>query len=75
MTDQQPLILDSEFAQIQVELDQSGRGPRLRLTDLRTGRVARLDPLQLETMVWLSDGMWQRLLDPGTDRWRERNLP
>ncbi|WP_035758492.1 hypothetical protein [Granulicoccus phenolivorans] len=71
MTLHQPTILESEFASIRVEVDHRANGPRLRLTDLRSGRVAYLDPLQLETVLWFSDELWNRLLDPGSDRWRE----
>jgi len=43
--------------------------PRLRLEDLRTGRVGYLDALELETLAWLPDGGLHRLLDPSHVRW------
>lgn len=58
-------------AQVSVAIDEAANGPRLRLEDLRTGRVRFLDALELETIVWLSDGHLQQLLDPSADRWRE----
>jgi hypothetical protein len=61
----------SEFAEIRVELDDAANGPRLKLTDMRTERVRHLDALELETLVWLSEGRFEQLLDPSFDRWRE----
>ena len=46
-------------------------GTRLRLEDLRSGRVRCLDALELETIVWLRDEHLARLLDPSADRWRD----
>ncbi|APA98094.1 hypothetical protein [Nocardia seriolae] len=65
-------VVHSEFAQVSVRVDDTANGPRLRLEDLRTGRVRFLDALELETIVWLADGRLERLLDPSADRWRER---
>ncbi|MTJ62788.1 hypothetical protein GL305_18050 [Nocardia seriolae] len=65
-------MVHSEFAQVSVRVDDTANGPRLRLEDLRTGRVRFLDALELETIVWLADGRLERLLDPSADRWRER---
>lgn len=62
-------IVCSEFAEVAVDFDRSGNGTRLRLTDLRTGQVRYLDALELETIVWLSEGKLERLLDPSADRW------
>jgi protein tyrosine/serine phosphatase len=64
-------VIGSEFAQIRASVDTTANGPRLRLEDLRTGRVRFLDALELETIVWLPDGHLQQLLDPSADRWRE----
>jgi hypothetical protein len=66
-----PGVVGSEFAQVEVRLDSRGNGPRLRLEDLRTGRVRYLDALELETIIWLRDGHLRQLLDPAADRWRE----
>jgi hypothetical protein len=64
-------IVASEFAQVGVCIDEQANGARLRLTDLRTGRVRFLDALELETIVWLGDGHLSALLDPSADRWRD----
>ena len=64
-------VVHSEFAQVSVQLNDEGNGPRLRLEDLRTGQVRFLDALELETIVWLREEHLQELLDPSADRWRE----
>lgn len=64
-------VVASEFAQVAVRLDETANGTRLRLEDLRTGRVRYLDALELETIVWLRDEHLGRLLDPSADRWRD----
>jgi hypothetical protein len=63
-------VVESEFAQVSVNVDDEGNSPRLRLQDLRTGRVRVLDALELETIVWLPEGKLAELLDPSADRWR-----
>ena len=64
-------VVASEFAQVAVCLDETANGTRLRLEDLRTGRVRYLDALELETIVWLRDEHLGRLMDPSADRWRD----
>ncbi|HEY2523125.1 MAG TPA: hypothetical protein VGJ19_23640 [Streptosporangiaceae bacterium] len=64
-------VVASEFAQVAVRLDETANGTRLRLEDLRTGRVRYLDALELETIVWLRDEHLGRLMDPSADRWRD----
>jgi hypothetical protein len=64
-------VVGNEFAQVAVRVDDEANSPRLRLEDLRTGRVRYLDALELETLVWLPDGHLRQLLDPSADRWRE----
>ncbi|MFB7718285.1 MULTISPECIES: hypothetical protein [unclassified Nocardia] len=65
-------VVHSEFARVAVSIDETANGPRLRLHDLKTGRVRYLDALELETIVWLAEGQMERLLDPSANRWRER---
>lgn len=65
-------VVGSEFAEVSVNVDDSGNSVRLRLEDLRTGRVRFLDALELETIIWLSDDHLAQLLDPSADRWRDR---
>jgi hypothetical protein len=62
-------VVANEFASVAVTVDHQGNGPRLRLEDLRTGRVGYLDALELETLAWLPDGGLHRLLDPSHVRW------
>ncbi|HVE27839.1 MAG TPA: hypothetical protein VNC22_20675 [Sporichthya sp.] len=62
----------NEFAEIAVSVDHDANGPRLRLADLRTGRVRYLDPLELETIVWLPELTLDHLLDPSANRWSGR---
>ncbi len=63
-------IVGNEFASVAVSLDTEGNSPRLRVEDLRTGRVRYLDALELETLVWLPDERLTALMDPSRDRWR-----
>lgn len=63
-------VISSEFAQVSVTFDTSGNSPRLRLEDLRSGRVRYLDALELETIIWLSDERLTSLIDPSAGRWR-----
>ncbi len=62
-------LVASEFAAIDVRVDTRGNSSRLRVQDLRTGRVRYLDALELETIVWLPDGRLEQLLDPSAGRW------
>jgi hypothetical protein len=64
-------VIRSEFAEVSFRTDHAGNGPRLRLEDLRTGRVRFLDALELETIIWLPEGRLDKLLDPSAHRWRE----
>jgi hypothetical protein len=63
-------IVGSEFAAVSVQFDLDGNAPRLRLEDLRSGRVRYLDALELETIIWLPDERLTGLLDPSHSRWR-----
>jgi hypothetical protein len=66
-----PDVVGNEFAEVRVRVDAQANSRRLRIEDLRTGRVRYLDALELETLVWLPEGKLHRLLDPSADRWRE----
>jgi hypothetical protein len=63
-------VVGGEFAEVSVRFDVDGNAPRLRLEDLRGGRVRYLDALELETIIWLSDERLTSLLDPSHNRWR-----
>ncbi|HEX7321951.1 MAG TPA: hypothetical protein VF299_03300 [Mycobacterium sp.] len=64
-------VVGSEFAEVAVGFDVAGNSPRLRLTDLRTGRTRYLDALELETIIWLAEEHLTSLLDPSRSRWRD----
>lgn len=66
-----PDVVGNEFAEVSVRVDEEANSRRLRIEDLKSGRVRYLDALELETIVWLPDGNLRRLLDPSADRWRE----
>jgi len=63
-------VIVSEFAAVECREDAHANGRRMRLEDLRTGRVRYLDALELETLIWLPSAWWDRLLDPSL-RWSE----
>ena len=63
-------VVGSEFAEVAVRFDTSGNAPRLRLEDLRSGRVRHLDALELKTIIWLPEARLTDLLDPSHSRWR-----
>ncbi|TWG91675.1 hypothetical protein L615_007900000060 [Nocardioides sp. J9] len=63
-------VVESEFASVAVRLDTEGNSVRLRLEDLRTGKVRHLDALEIESVIWLADGHLTQLLDPSHERWR-----
>ncbi|SHW24602.1 Uncharacterised protein [Mycobacteroides abscessus subsp. abscessus] len=63
-------VVGSEFAEVAVDFDVQGNSTRLRLEDMRTGRVRFLDALELEAITWLPDERLCSLLDPSADRWR-----
>lgn len=64
-------IVGNEFAEVSIRIDEQANSRRLRVEDLKTGRVRYLDALELETIVWLPEGHLRSLLDPSADRWRE----
>jgi hypothetical protein len=64
------MTLRNEFASVRVERNDDGNGPRLLIEDLKSGRQRYLDPLQLETLVWIPDEEWKGFLDPSSSRWR-----
>jgi hypothetical protein len=63
-------VVGNEFADISVRFDVEANAPRLRLEDLRSGRVRYLDALELETIIWLPEERLTGLLDPSHSRWR-----
>jgi hypothetical protein len=63
-------IVRNEFAEVSVRVDGDANSPRLRLEDLRSGRVRFLDALEPETPVRRPEGNLRALLDPAADRWK-----
>jgi len=62
-------VIGSEFAEVSVGFDTEGNSPRLRLEDLRSGKVRFLDALELETIIWLRQDHLSSLMDPSAGRW------
>lgn len=69
------ISLRSEFADIDVRLDDTANGARLRVHDRRTGMTNFLDPLELEGLVWARHDDLAGLLDPSAYRWRSDSEP
>lgn len=63
--------LASEFATVDVSVDYAGNGPRLRIRDVRTGSSVLLDPLELESLVYVRHDGLAPFLDPGATRWTD----
>ena len=58
------MILSSEFASVEIELDDRGNGPRLMIRDARNGRSVFLDPLELAALAWVRHEELLPFLDP-----------
>lgn len=43
-------LLRNEFSAVELTVDRDANSPRLRITDLRNGRIGYLDPLELERL-------------------------
>jgi hypothetical protein len=70
--DLEPLgVVDSEFACVQLSIDRTGNGPRLKIEDLAHDKVGYLDALTLEALCWASEEHLRGLLDPSAERWRD----
>ena len=71
MCEERRLQLRSEFAAVQVELDTQANGPRLKITDLKSGKARYLDPLELEMLAWQPFKDIIMTMDPGRlDDWQ-----
>ena len=58
------MILSSEFASVEIALDDRGNGPRLMIRDARNGRSVFLDPLELAALAWVRHEELLPFLDP-----------
>lgn len=63
-------VLENEFARARVSLDVDANGPRMRIEDLRSGRVVFLDPLEVASLTWLVHEDLRPFLDPSQTGWR-----
>jgi hypothetical protein len=59
------IVLSSEFASVRVSLDNSGRGPRLKVEDLEADAVAFLDAIELASMCHATDEQRRQWLTTG----------
>lgn len=71
----EPISVSSEFAVIDVALDQESKGDRLRIRDVDADRSLYLDALELECLVWMPEEELREFIsqhmDPSHRRWRE----
>ena len=58
------MILNSEFASVEIDRDDSGNGPRLLIRDARSGKTIFLDPLELAPLAWARHEELLPFLDP-----------
>ena len=58
------MTLNSEFASVEIDRDDSGNGPRLLIRDARTGKSIFLDPLELAALAWARHEELAPFLDP-----------
>jgi hypothetical protein len=58
------VVLSSEFASVEIALDDRGNGPRLMIRDARNGRSVFLDPLELAALAWVRHEELLPFLDP-----------
>lgn len=65
------MIISNEFAAVDITVDDTANGPRLRIKDLDTGESTYLDPLELQSLVWVPHSDLGPFLDPSAYRWRE----
>jgi hypothetical protein len=58
------VVLSSEFASVEIALDDRGNGPRLMIRDARNGQCVFLDPLELSALAWVRHEELLPFLDP-----------
>lgn len=58
------IVMRSEFASVSVTKDVVANGDRLRIEDLRSGRVSFLDPLELERLTCAGHGQLAGIMSP-----------
>jgi hypothetical protein len=55
--------LSNEFADVIVEVVNTGNGERLQITSPRRGTSIRLDPVELEALTWQTTDTFTRMLE------------
>ena len=70
------MTLNSEFATVEVDRDDSGNGPRLMIRDLRSGDCIFMDPLELASLALLRHEELLPFLDPARidPRFRKKSV-
>lgn len=63
------VVLRSEFAVVRVAVDRSANGDRLRLEDLRSGRLFWLDPLEIERLTTIRHEDLTYVVTPARGEW------
>jgi hypothetical protein len=57
-------VVQSEFGSVEVSKDTSANGDRVKLVGLKTGFIAYLDPLELESIAALTPEELQAIVSP-----------
>ena len=56
--------LRNEFAAVEIEVDDTANGVRLRITDVETGATIWLDPFELSRLTHLSHDDFTAIVRP-----------
>lgn len=59
---QDRVLLRSEFAMVEVRVEDGGNGPGLRIRDTDTGETILLDPLELEALTRMRHAQFGQLV-------------
>jgi hypothetical protein len=63
--------LGNEFAWVQLELDNTGLSPRLKIHDMRSGNIGYLDAFELVMLAQVRHEDLKPLMDPGFQGWEQ----
>jgi hypothetical protein len=67
LKNERSLRLGNEYATVEVSLDETARGPRVRIFSVRDGLEAVLDPVALTLLCHADDTVFDLLLDQARD--------
>jgi hypothetical protein len=56
------LKLKNEYASLELTIDYQANGPRLKITDLISGKATYLDPLQVECLLRMNPQLLDQYL-------------